>query len=371
MLTKLKVVQFRNYNCCEFNFFPKLNIFQGSNGQGKTNVLEAVYYLSLLRSFRSNKIAYLREWEKNSFYITGYYQEKDGFQTKLSVSYGDKRKLEINDTVTQKASNFINHFVCAAFTSEDINIIKGTAGSRRHFLDIVLSQCSDMYLHTLQQYMIALKSRNIMLKNPEKYTQNTLTAYDHMLVQTGIEIELQRYEFVKILNEKLLYQSKLFMKEEHKLSLKYLFGTSMMLQERKENRAFLVDMYSETLKKSFQGDCKRGNTRYGPHRSELSCLLNDNFLCYYGSEGECRMAALAIKFGCIDIMQEKLGDHKITLIIDEIFGELDSKKQGVFLNQIQKYGQVLLACTTIPNELSGSKKIFTIESGKIVHEIIE
>ena len=78
MLSKLKVVQFRNYNYCEFNFFPKLNIFMGSNGQGKTNILEAVYYLSLLRSFRTNKILYLRQWKKDSFYITGDYEEKDG-----------------------------------------------------------------------------------------------------------------------------------------------------------------------------------------------------------------------------------------------------------------------------------------------------
>jgi DNA replication and repair protein RecF len=365
MLKRLKLFNFRNYDHCQIDFQPGLNILLGANGQGKTNLLEAVYYLALLRSFRTTQISNLKQWNQSGFYLEGKCCHKDGSEFTLTVSYGAERKLSVDGMPVHKTSEFITRFICSTFIPEDLEIVKGGALLRRRFLDIALSQLSNLYLSDLQQYNNALRSRNIMLKQPDKYPRNTVTAYDFMMVEKGVAIEKARKEFVDKLNLALLEQSQLFFGEHRILSLKYISGISTsgklspMLGDDEK------DIYHEILRRGYERDCRDGSTRCGPHRSEMNCLLDGNHLAFFGSEGECRIAALALRFACLKIMQLELGQQEVTLIVDDVLGELDQQHRSAFLQQLEKSGQVIVASTEIPKEIKQNKKIFLVSGGKI------
>lgn len=368
MLTHLKLFHFRNYDRCEIDFQPGLNILLGDNGQGKTNLLEAVYYLALLRSFRTTQISNLKQWGKNGFFMEGTCLDKDNEELTLTVSYGNERKLAVNGMPVNKTSDFITRFICSTFIPEDLEIVKGGAVLRRRFLDIALSQLSNGYLRDLQQYNNALRSRNIMLKQPDKYPQSTVTAYDFMLIEKAVIIEKERKNLLEKLNLALLAQSQMFFGEYRSLSLKYVSGIAtagklspMIDDDEKE-------IYRDILIRNYQRDCRDGATRYGPHRSEMNFLLDGKHLSSYGSEGECRIAALAIRFACLEIMRLELSGRKITLIVDDVLGELDQYHRKVFLQQLEKYGQVIMASTEVPKEFKEKKKVFSISGGQIKNE---
>jgi len=367
MLTNLKLLHFRNYDRCDWNLEPGLNLLVGPNGQGKTNLLEAVYYLALLRSFRTNQISNLKQWQRDGFYLEGNCRQKDGSTLKLAVSYGTERKLSVNGIPVHKTSEFITRFICSTFIPEDLEIVKGGAVLRRRFLDIALSQLSGTYLRDLQQYSTALRSRNVMLKQPTKYPRSTVTAYDVMLVEKGVLIEQARKEFIDKLNLALLEQSQLFFGERKVLSVKYVSGITAPIKLSPMIGDDEREIYREILQRNYERDCRDGCTRYGPHRSEMNCLLSGNHLASFGSEGECRIAALALRFACLKIMQLELDQQDVTLIVDDVLGELDQHHRSIFLQQLEQSGQVIIACTEVPTELTApNKKIFKVTGGQIL-----
>jgi len=365
MLTHLKLFHFRNYDRCDLTLQPGLNLLMGANGQGKTNLLEAVYYLALLRSFRTTQISNLKQWQQDGFYLEGNCRHKDGSTLTLNVSYGTERKLGVNGIPVHKTSEFITRFICSTFIPEDLEIVKGGAVLRRRFLDIALSQLSATYLQDLQQYTTALRSRNIMLKQPAKYPRNTVTAYDFMLVEKGVAIENARKELIDKLNLALLEQSQLFFGELKVLSVKYVSGLAASGRLSPMIGDDAKEIYREILQRNYERDCRDGCTRYGPHRSEMNCLLSGNHLASFGSEGECRIAALALRFACLKIMQLELDQQDVTLIVDDVLGELDQHHRGIFLQQLEQCGQVIIACTEVPPELTAPQKIFKVAGGKI------
>lgn len=364
MLHSLKLVNFRNYERAEFEFGPGLTVLVGANGQGKTNVLEAVYYLSLLRSFRTRRLEFLKRWQSPGFFLGAECRSAAG-RVSLSVSVGDERRMLVNGQPIRSSSEFISRLVCGTFIPEDMELVKGDPAIRRRFLDIALCQLSRDYLATLQKYQLALEHRNVLLKNMEKYNRQTLTAYDHMLVQTGSRLELARKEFVTALNRELQLLTPRFFADKGDIALKYLSGTQPLLREDPEDQEEAVqNAYHAALQKSIERDCREGNTRFGPHRSDVSCLLGGIALLGYGSVGECRMAALAIRFACLQVLRQRLGEDEVTLIVDDVTGELDGERRTGFFRLLQESGQVLFACTTVPSELQPVERIYAIRAGQ-------
>lgn len=364
MLQSLKLVNFRNYERAEFEFGPGLTVLTGANGQGKTNVLEAVYYLSLLRSFRTRRLEFLKRWQSPGFFIGAECCSAAG-RVSLSVAVGDERRMLVNGQPIRSTSEFISRLVCGTFIPEDMELVKGDPSIRRRFLDIALCQLSHDYLVTLQKYQLALEHRNAMLKNMEKYNRQTLTAYDHMLVQTGSRLELARKDLIRSLERELQPLSRRFFSDKGEIALKYLSGIQPLLREDPEEQEEAVqNAFHAALQKSFERDCREGNTRYGPHRSDVSCLLAGVALQGYGSVGECRMAALAIRFACLQVLRQRLGDDEVTLIVDDVTGELDGERRTGFFSLLQESGQVLFACTAVPPELQPVERVYAIQAGR-------
>ena len=177
MLKEISRANCRNFDSLRVHLDDHVNVLVGHNGQGKTNFLEAIYYLALLRSFRSSQIADLRQWKRDYFRLDCICQRHDQPETRLTVYYGDDRRLLINGNNVYRTSEFVNNFICVTFIPQDKELVRGPETLRRRFLDIAISQMSPAYLKNLQAYMEALKSRNAMLKDQYKYTQATITEY--------------------------------------------------------------------------------------------------------------------------------------------------------------------------------------------------
>lgn len=342
-----------------------MNFLIGDNGQGKTNILEAVYYLALLRSFRTSVIDDLCQWPQNSFVLHGLLESPPNLPETLAVSYGSERRLLINDAPVYRASDFINRFLCVTFIPQDLDLVCGPPAQRRRFLDIAISQLDAGYLRHLQAFYEALKSRNAMLKQSDKYPPTTIRAYDQVLVKHAVAIELARRHFAVGMNEVLVDKSRQLFGEQHVVTLKYLSRLGFCLESCEGDEEELSKAYSQGLQHGFERDLKSGATNCGPHRAELSCLLDQKQLQRFGSQGEMRMASLAMRFALLDLIRKRRNPDDVVTLVDDVIGELDEQRRVNFITELNKSGQILFACTRIPREFTAAAKVLKIRGGKV------
>ena len=365
MLNEISITNFRNFDSLHVQLDGHANMLVGYNGQGKTNFLEAVYYLAILRSFRTSQMTDLRQWKRDFFRLECVCKRHDLPEVRLCVHYGSERKLLINGNNVYRTSEYVNNFICVTFIPQDKELVRGPEMLRRRFLDIAISQLSPTYLKNLQGYMAALKSRNAMLKDQFKYNRATITAYDQVLVQKGVAVEMARRTFVEQLNEALARKAELLVDGSHTMSVKYLLGIGSLLQSTDDDEAVLGEKFHESLKKHYDRDCREGYTHCGPHRSEMTCMLDKTLLSRYGSEGECRITSLALKFACLEILKNAMSADDITLLVDDVVGELDSSRQDNFYRELMNAGQIILAGTFLPICLQDKAKVFDVVGGKL------
>lgn len=365
MLLKLVLDHFRNYEHQSLEFDGGVNALIGANGQGKTNILEAIYYLSLLRSFRTTQLSNLLFAGTGQFSLYGEVRNSLGQMTRLGVSHGIERKLMLDGRPVHKSSDFISRLICAPFLPEDLAIIKGPPGGRRRFLDIALCQMSPQYLRALQEFNDALHSRNAMLKTPGRYPKAVVTAYDQVLADRASMLEILRQELARKLNSAVARQSETFFPDGRKLAVNFVSGIGRLLEAPPEEADLVREKYLLALNENYERDCRLGTTNNGPQRSDLACMLNGRSLANYGSEGECRTAAIALRLALLEILKEEHGENEITILVDDVLGELDETRRQAFLSQVIAGGQVIFAGTELPKEFPKTTKGFIVERGEV------
>ena len=199
MIRRLILSNFRNYKKCEILFNSQNTVFTGRNGQGKTNILEAIFFISVLRSFRTSKTGDMKKIGQNSFYIAAEIEKKDWTEF-LEVKYGDgkQRKLSIDRSPVLKASEFINQVRAVIFSPEDIDIVTSHSGLRRRFMDMLISVVDPFYLNALRDYGAALKNRNALLRTvkPDLLSMN---AYESIMADNCFKIITERKKYSDIL----------------------------------------------------------------------------------------------------------------------------------------------------------------------------
>ena len=370
ILSRLQLRRFRNYSSLRLSLCPGINLFVGGNGQGKTNILEAICYLALLRSFRSRKITPLRQWDSRLFYLAATLVPVaggGGSRQELAISYGERRCLSIDGKRQDKASEFINQFLCVPMVPEDIDLVKGVAAGRRRFLDIALSQHDPVYLPHLQRYTAAVRNRNMMLRQAGKYPNSALTAYDHLVVRYGTQIDLRRWQFVQGLNAALaVIAPQLLGAAGQSLSARFL--SSLCSGEGSEITEEVVSRkFRESLEKNLARDREEGRTSTGPHRDDLLFCKNHRPLLAYGSEGECRIACLALRLAAMELLRDGAGSKReVVLLVDDVFGELDSRRRQAFCELLGRADQVFVADTDVPTELRGRiARAYAVEAGSV------
>ena len=172
-------------------------------------------------------------------------------------------------------------------------------------------------------------------------------------------------ESARDINQSLEEKSVSLLASDRRPEVRYLSRLSNLLQCSDDDPDQIEAAYRQGLEKSFERDCRNGNTAIGPHRADLSCILDGNLLNRYGSQGECRIASLALRFACLDIIRRRRGDDDVTLIVDDVFGELDAFHRRQFFAELTRGSQVLLACTAIPPELGQPERLYNVSAGTI------
>lgn len=360
MLTLIRATSFRNYESLELTIPPGISLLVGENGQGKTNVLEAIYFLSILRSFRTSRVRELVSWRQNQFMIYGEVS-RGNQHLRLGIEHGERRRLRANGETIRKASDFIGNFFAVAFIPEDIELVKGPASERRRFLDITLTQLYPDYLGILQDYDRAHRSRNRLLRL-ESPDLAAVQAFDEILATKGASLVEYRVQLFHDLKEVLTNTASELLPDGSKLLVKYQPSTA----GDAEDLAGRIAAIKQSLAANWERDRTRRVTHAGPHRDDFTFQLNGKALSSFGSEGQCRLAAITIKLAKARFLLDHKDHDSVIFLVDDILGELDQRGRKAVFTALQEADQALVACTDateVPDLVSD--QVFTVNNGMV------
>ena len=359
VIKSMSLQNYRNYKTLNLNFDPNTNIFYGDNAQGKTNILEAVYVSGTTKSHRGSKDREMIHFSEEEAHIRTLV-EKKGIEHKIDMHFRKNKNkgIAIDGIPIKKASELfgIIHFVL--FSPEDLCIIKNGPSERRRFLDIELCQLDKVYLHHLSSYHKLILQRNKILKDIyfRSDYREVLDIIDVQLVTYGTEIIKKRRNFIKQLNQ--IIQT---------IHRNLCGGQEQILLEYEAN--IQEDSFAELLSKYRERDLRQKTTTVGPHRDDLSFLVNEIDIRRYGSQGQQRTAALSLKLSEIELVSDLTGDTPV-LLLDDVLSELDNNRQNYLLNNIQ-HVQTMLTCTGLDdliNHRFALNKVYRVADGMVVIE---
>lgn len=364
-IQNLNLKNFRNYNKLDISFNDKLNIIIGNNAQGKTNILEAIYYLSITKpiSINNDKSIIMRDKEGTS--ISTVVVDKDS-SNKLTVNVtSNGKKLLINSNEIKKHSDFIGKLKVILFTPDSLGIIKEGPGNRRRFLNIEISQLYVRYINILNEFNVILKQRNEYLKiiREGNYNKEYMNILNEKFISLSIDIYKYRKKFIDLLNR---YIGSIFkdISSYEGLSLRYI--TNIDLSDMNNIEKVLM----EKIDAGFNREIIYGSTLIGPHRDDFSFILEDNDLLLYGSQGQLKMAVLALKLAEIEVFKDICGENPV-ILLDDLFSELDINKRNKVINYLNKDMQTIITTTDLSNvdeEYINNSYIFEIENGAVIYK---
>jgi DNA replication and repair protein RecF len=361
-LNNIEIRDFRNHSAEKLSFSLGINCFIGENATGKTNILEAIYFSSTLASFRPAKDEDLIRWGKEAFSIITNIKTKDNTHL-LQMGISQKKKAFAVDGIKKdKSSEFVGILKTVFFSPEDLNLIKGGPQYRRRFLDHFLVQLFPAYHHYLNTYRRVMKEKNTLLRQlkSKKTTDETLLdVYDEQIAQIAAWITLKRLNILKkILPLAKKYHAKINPKED--LHLQY--HSSVPIESDELTYEKLSKVYLAALGKVRKEEILRCLSLTGPQRDEIIITVNKKSLKEYGSQGQQRTAAIALKLTQADIFKSEEGDTPI-ILLDDIFSELDEIRRNNIIEIIKKEMQVFITATEtelIPKEYRKEAKIFMV-----------
>ena len=356
--TEIKLRNFRNYKEQTVSFHPKVNIIVGNNAQGKTNLLESLYIMSLGKSFRTNKDAEMIGFEEGFSSAKSTYM-KEGRERNVEIILSRVGKsIIIDGSKAKKSSELLDNIYIVAFTPEDMKIVKDEPEKRRRFIDRELCQLKPVYYKNLGRYKKVLMQRNSLLKEGS-CNEELMETWERTLADYGSRIIIERMHFVdkiKVVSKEI---HKSITDEKEDLDLFYEASIPFI-----ENREELKGAFMERLKRERKRDIYRGNTGCGPHKDDLKITIDGIDVRSYGSQGQQRTAALSLKLSEIHIMREEKKEAAV-LLLDDVLCELDEKRQKFLLMNLS---DVQLFITTA--EMKGNlwsnlpeKSVFKVEEG--------
>ena len=379
IIKSIELADYRNYDSLVLQFDRGTNILYGDNAQGKTNILEAIYVAATTKSHKGSKDREIVNFDKEEAHIRTYL-EKDGKEIRVDMHLRKSKSkgIAIDGQKIKKAADLLGLCNVVFFSPEDLGIIKNGPAERRRFVDMELCQLDNFYLYNLNHYNKIVNQRNKLLKdmymNPD--LKETLTIWDMQLVSYGSKIIERRKLFVEQLNE-IIY-------EIHKK----LSGGREEIRIQYEPDVEL-DEFERKLKNSQDRDMRAKMTSVGPHRDDLSFIINDidirrfgsqgqqrtddfSFLVgdvdirKFGSQGQQRTAALSLKLSEIELVKKITKDTPV-LLLDDVLSELDSNRQNYLLNSIGDI-QTIITCTGLEEFVNNRfeiNRVFKVSAGTV------
>jgi DNA replication and repair protein RecF len=376
-LQSLELKHFRNYQSLKLDMADSRQIaLVGFNAQGKTNFLESLFLLAFASSFRTSTLTEMIHWGEAIASIEGAfgYEHNVPVHLKFVVHKNGKRLAAVNYAHQKRLANYIGHVKLICFTSKDLMMLTGQPSERRQFIDLLLIQSYPRYYSYLQNYTRLLKQRNILLKNLKKRSafspdQNfeELESWDIQISQIGAQIIKRRQtvllELGYLLNTAHAHVS--LLAENIQLGYRSNLGENVAHLQVEE----IEQILAQQLKQKRIGDIIHGHTSVGPHRDDLSFSLDGHELRFFGSQGQIRTVALALKIAEMNYLSGLFHEPPI-LLLDDVFSELDIKRQQALVEHIQKPGiQTFLTTTHLEGPVQrffgGNAKILHVSAGQV------
>lgn len=353
---ELKIHHFRNYPEASFSFEPgAIHVFYGENAQGKTNILESIYYLSHLRSFRTSKTTAMIAHDQKQARIESQIENKGRRET-LSVSLGTSGKSQELFHSSVKASDFIGHCNAILFCPDDLSLFSASPKNRRSFMDLEMVKLSRSYTTYLSRYQKLLKARNQALKS-YPVDDNLIEVYTQQMIEVQSILIHQRSEFIKKL-EKLSQQALQTFSDTEKLQIRYKGPVS--------SEGDISQKLQEAYQKSRSRDYQTKTTTVGIHKDDVEFIFNGHPLIQNASQGQKRTVLLAVKLGLAEMIREKSGQYPI-LLLDDVFSELDPARKRKFIHLLPQGMQIFItsAEAVSPSWFDRETRFYTVRHGEV------
>lgn len=369
ILKQLSVKNFRNYSFANINLSSKINIFFGKNAQGKTNLLESIYFLSFTKSHRSFIDNTLIKNGEKYLKITGILKNNSPFKTKLEIVLeNDKKNIFVDDDLYKKVGDYITKLNIIIFYPDDLDIIKGSPNIRRRYLNSEISQYDNNYLIMLNKFRKIQKMRNEYLRKisiNNNYDKQYFSIMNNYYIDSSLKIFIIRNNFINEINEIVenIFCNLTGLKGFH---VDYKNSLNIINFNNLDNDE-IINIFKEKLNNTLESEIRVGSSLIGPHKDDVEFYLNDLNLKNYGSQGQQRLAVLSIKLAEIEILKKHNLETPI-LLLDDVFSELDDEKKNRLLKYISKDIQTIITTTDLKNidkKIKKKSKLFEIENGNI------
>lgn len=363
-IKKLTLTNFKNHQLSSFQFSELVNCFVGDNGSGKTNILDAIHYLSLTKSYFNKSDTDNIKFNEEYFIVKGdIYKGGEQFIIQCSLYNGQNKIIKYNGKKYKRFSDHIGEFPVVIISPTDINIILDGSEIRRRYLDSIISQYDIKYLRNLIDYKKVLKQRNRLLKdfNERQYFDKvSLDVYDDQLINIGTYIFDKRQEHINLIINLFKEFYKNISDGTEQVNIKYLSDLQ-------------TNEFSNVLENSLEKDRRTQYTNVGIHKDDIIFEMNSNPIKKFGSQGQQKSFLIALKLAKFHFLESQIG-FKPILLLDDIFDKLDEKRVKSLLSYAKNgsFGQVFITDTNekrTKNILSSSKiqsNIFNLDKGKVI-----
>lgn len=365
-LSALQLQSFRNYCSLRIDFSPGLNVIYGDNAQGKTNLLEAIYFLATGKSHRTSRDQELiREGDETLTARATVVRKTGDLNIELLYGHTSRKQLKINGIAERKITRLVGSLAAVFFSPDDLQLLKGSPSGRRRFLDIELSQISQTYLHHLMTYNKVLQQRNTLLKQ-DGVDDGLLGVYDQQLIDSGSQLIARRAEAVRRLSPIAAHYHTMLADGREELRLEY---QSQGLEPGALTDAGTVaERLAAQLQRVRREERRRQITLVGPHRDDVGFWISERDARLYASQGQQRTAVLALKLAELQFMAEEIQEAPI-LLLDDVASELDPHRRHYLLHAVQEGVQTFVSCTDLEDLMvrkwPAEHRLFRVSTGEI------
>ena len=361
IINSLSISDFRNIDYIQISPSENVNIIFGENAQGKTNLIESVWLFTGCKSFRSKRdselVRFETEYAKNGKEYFAFGREQNA-----EIIIDKKRHAKKNGIELKSPSQLIGEFYAVIFSPSHLSLIQEGPVNRRKFLDTALCQLKPFYAKGLAKYAHTLEQRNALLKDIQFHSElyDTLDVWDDKLSSYGAAVVSERIKYVKLLSENAreIYYGLSSGRED--FSVEYINNTGLYSEDAYEIKDFLLKRLRETRR----DDIYNKITGVGPQRDDLNIKIKGISARKFGSQGQQRSCALALKLSEANIIREITGEEPV-ILLDDVMSELDLSRQDYILNHLENRQVFITCCEPSVLNLSGAKA-FHIEKGCLI-----
>jgi DNA replication and repair protein RecF len=361
VLDNLFLFNFKNYKNSSFDFNPRFNFIYGDNGNGKTNILEAISMLCFTRSFLQSAESECVKYGEEEFEINGVFRNISDTKNKVSFKYSNtesKKVISLNSEPLGRYSTFFGTIPLVILSPGDFRLTQGTPADKRRNFDIIISLVSPLYFDELKDYTRILKQKNSLLRNNllfKRYSPQELSSliepWNEELIETGVKIILKRNEFVKEFQQFVDESFKNIVGDKYAPVIEYECDICKN-KEQLDDKDVLTDLFKNKLELNYNTEIKRGVSLAGPHRDNYVFRMQKNGNIFemkaFASQGEHKTFLVALKLSEYSYLKEKLKDEykgEPILLLDDLYSELDRNRKEKISKILPGLNQVFLTTT--------------------------